>query len=204
MRLGLIVEGISDREVCEHILSEIEKRTSFSIDVEASPIGDFRTLKRECAPTAAQFLRSNREHVIILWDLYPRWGDKDRTCARDVAEIKRNLKHAGVDLAKITLICIDKELETWLLADERALGKMLSSPEHKVRVPRIKNPSSHTNPKKHMDRIFRKYKSKFPQYNPNEHAIKIAELVENCSRVEKIPSFARFVNKIEQLLKQHD
>ena len=204
MKLGLIVEGISDREVCEHVLSETAKRGSSSIEVETKTLGKFPTLKSECASTAAQLIHGGCDHVIILWDLYPLWGDRGRTCAKDAAAIKSNLRQAGVDLARTTLICIDKELETWLLADERALGKMLSSPEHPVRVPRIKKPFLSPDPKARMDRIFSNCKYKSRRYIPSDHAIKIARLIEDCSRVEKVPSFASFVKKVKQLLAQHD
>ena len=108
-------------------------------------------LKRECGEWVKALLERGCSCVLIIWDLLPDWGEYEGKGCRhdDREEIAESLKDAGLNPAdnRIRLICIEKMLEAWLIADERALSAFLSTQAHPVHVPRQKRPEHMPDPK---------------------------------------------------------
>src|SRR5260370_8298805 len=94
--------------------------------------------------------------VLIVWDLYPPWREKgEKPCRRDDRQaIFHSLDAAGVSPDRVALVCIREELEAWLIADGRAVSKVLSTPTHPVRIKDPKNPEPIQNPKKILNHLF--------------------------------------------------
>ena len=108
--------------------------TRFAPEIELEPAaqGNKVNLVRDCGTAARQLLQDGCDHVMIVWDLYPAdWGDGFRKpnrkpCLhRDRERIHLALHAAGVSLDDVSLVAIKYMLESWLLADKKALAAFL-------------------------------------------------------------------------------
>jgi hypothetical protein len=138
--------------------------------------------------------------VLILWDLLPDWGEYEGKGCRhnDRIAIAGSLRDAGLDPAdsRIRLICIEKMLEAWLIADERALSALLSTPAHPVRVQRQRRTDRIPNPKAALRAMFLRSGSSIGPYSDVRHAIQIAEQLPDLTRLRRLQSFSRFETKL--------
>ncbi len=139
------------------------------------------------------------ERVIIVWDLMPRWGDatKRPLCVHDVAAVHGALKKARMDDERVRLLCISAMLEALLIADERALNKLLSRPTRAAKCARKKNPDRLPDPKGELMGF---YKEHGREYASLTDALKIVQALEDFNRLRKIPSFTR----LEKLVAQNE
>jgi hypothetical protein len=96
--------------------------------------------------------------------------------------------------AKIKLLCLTWEIETWLIADPRAIITYLSTNERRARF-KCSKPLSKNDAKAFLDREFKK-NGKSLGYMDFHEAIKIAQLFPDTHRIQRIPSFTRFANLI--------
>ncbi len=122
-RLGIILEcgpyG-ADRQVIEFLIGRI--RTD--IQCIYKPLDNKKKLESDCGMTAKSLIDIEKcDYVLIIWDLYPPWKDKkEKPCRHeDKEKIFKALKDAIVSEKKVILICIEAELESWLIADHEAL-----------------------------------------------------------------------------------
>lgn len=86
-------------------------------------------------------------------------------------------------------------LEAWIVADERAVSRFLSTAAHPVEVKRHKSPESIRDPKAALMEVFRKSGSRFNRYTDYVHAFPIAQHAISCgldSRIAKLATFSRF------------
>src|SRR5260370_39496504 len=134
--------------------------------------------------------------VLIVWELYPPWREKGETrCRRDDRQaIFHSLDAAGVSPDRVALVCIREELEAWLIADGRAVSKVLSTPTHTVRIKDAKKPERIQNPKKVLNRLFQNHNHK--PYLDRWHALQIVRNIPDLGRLGKLPTFDRFRKKI--------
>src|SRR6266496_5813725 len=119
-----------DFKVCDHFLARLNPR------VQMIPrfLDHAERLLNECGDVAAALLRVERcTRVVVTWDLEPAWGgipcrheDKDKAL--------QSLRNANVPLQRVVLLCIERELECWLMADNRALQTVLGRYKHPHRV----------------------------------------------------------------------
>ena len=130
MRIGYIFEcGIkgADGQVCQYLMQKIVP------DIEAFCrfMDNKKNLLENCGPVASLLLKSCN-YVVIIWDLFPAWREKGiRPCQKiDRGKIFSSLKAENVPSDKVALVCIEEELEAWVLADERALKNVLSFYKH--------------------------------------------------------------------------
>ena len=71
MKVGLIVEGLPDRDV----LSYLAKRISSGIHIKSRALGKKPQLIKHCGEAAKLLLDTGCCRVVIVWDLYPaKWG----------------------------------------------------------------------------------------------------------------------------------
>ena len=91
-------------------------------------------------------------------------------------------------------MCIEEELEAWLIADNRAIEVVLTKPHRQVRIDRERHPERVSNPKKRLMQIFRQ-EGKRP-YNDLIDAEKIDEAMPDLERIKRCETFIRFISKI--------
>jgi len=194
MRLGMIFEcgpDGADMKVCEHLVKHLRPDARIrSITLDNKP-----KLIAECGAVAAMLLREGCGNIIIVWDLYPAWRERGQSPCRadDRILIMDSLKTAGVR-SRVHLVCIEEELEAWLLADGRAISCVLSTTAHPVRVKDVKNSESVNNPKKRLNRLFTEKTGR--PYNDIVHAEKIIRKLPDLNRIRRCSTFVRFAEKV--------
>ena len=105
--------------------------------IKARTLDNKDNLLRDAGKVAAQLLRDGCCCVLVIRDLRPAWLDKQvRPCRRDERQaVLARLAEAGLPpTAPVALVCIEQELESWLLANERAISAHLSTPAHPLKT----------------------------------------------------------------------
>ena len=195
MRVGIICEcGPAGAEV--QVFPELVRRIDAGLEIECVPLDNKPKLVRECGKAAATLLGGGCARVVIVWDLYPAWREREfKPCRReDRAAIHESLVAGGVRPEQVGLVCVREELEAWLIADGRAISAVLSTPAHPRRVRSRRNPESIRNPKKRLGRLFQEGTGH--PYSDRQHAIQIARALPDLGRLDAIPAFARFRGKL--------
>ena len=187
MRLGIICEGLADAEVLPILVRKLDPTISIVKPIEMGRQGGAKIrLTRDAGKNAASLLRIDHcDRVAIVWDLCPRWAETDPPFLwRDVRAIR------------VVLICIIRELESWLIADHTALIKLIKNTSHygEGDVPRFKRPEEHHDPKGVLKEFFRSAR-RDGDYMPTTHAKQIAIHIE-CNNLRRCPTFRRFARKV--------
>jgi hypothetical protein len=203
MKLGLILECQFDGPD-EKVFRCLLRKFAGAIEVQTATQGNKINLVRDCGTAARQLLADGCDHVVIVWDLYPaEWGDalqqKDRTpCLHnDCEKIHAALRTAEVNLAQVSLVAVEFMLESWLLADKRALALFLSQElRREISAQQIgsPDPAREKRPKDVLSKMFERLDLRRP-YRDNVHAVKIATQVSDLTQLKRCPSFTRFWNK---------
>ncbi len=193
MKVGMIFEcgpQGADKKVCEYLA----KRVRSDLEIKSETLNDKPNLIAECGTVAAELLEDGYERVVIVWDLYPAWRRGTRPCRKEDRDgIMDSLTSAGVELDKVALVCIEEELEAWLLADNRAISEVLSRPTHKVNIGRQRNPQR-GNPKKRITKLF--YENIGRPYRDLKYAEMIVQAIPDLQRIRRIDTFRRFALKV--------
>jgi len=169
--------------------------------VDVIPLVKKPYLLQQCGEWTAGLLDKGFDRVLIIWDLYPAWREAGvNPCRREDREVIFGaLEKAGVATAQIEaqigLVCIQEELEAWLIADGRALSAVLSTQVHPVRVRNVRNPEQIKNPKKALMRKFKEHTGR--PYSDLFHAIKIVRALPDLNRLNRLETFSRFCRKLE-------
>ncbi len=202
MKIGMIFEcgpQGADLKVCEYLA----KRIKPDIQIESITLDNKKKLVAECGKAAQLLLAGGCDHVVIIWDLYPSWHEEVPCRKKDREDIMRSLKAADANVANVFLVCIEAELEAWLLTDNRAINTVLSKPYRPVQINRIRRAEQIDNPKKHMMQIFRQEGRR--TYNDLIHAVQIVKAMPDLNRLRKVDTFLRFERKlISKQLKNND
>lgn len=196
MKIGFIFEcgpQGADKQVCVHLAEKLCPGASFiSRTMDTKP-----NLLAGAAAVAAALLADGCDRVLIVWDLRPAWPDKTyKPCrAKERQTLLDALLRQGLGHAQVHLVCIEQELESWLLADESKLAAFLSTREHSYKVARTRRPDQVANPKaavmKHFDT------ARGWRYEDRVHAIKVLRIGEpDFPRLRQSPSFERFEIKL--------
>jgi hypothetical protein len=198
MKIGMIFEcgpiG-ADKKIYEYLAKQLRP----DIEILSITLNSKPELTEQCGSEAKDLLERGCERVLILWDLCPPWKEKRTKACRhnDCNLIRDSLTDAGLtsqQLQCIHLVCIEKELETLLLADKQAICTYLSGLINRdCRVPNIKHPEREPNPKDVLYRIFQTNGCR--KYEDLKDAEKMIKLV----KIEKLrvcSSFVRFEMKI--------
>jgi hypothetical protein len=198
MKIGFIFESGrdgADCQVCRHFLSRLEP------EIEMVPrfMDDKKNLLENCGPVAAILVESC-ERVVILWDLYPAWRERHiKPCRKeDRSKIFTSLRSSRVPPEKVALVCIEEELEAWLLADIRALRYVLAvrkRPHPVGKLSQFKNPDRIRNPKTRLTKLFNQELGAHRRYIDYQDAIRIAQAVPDFSRIRRSSTFSRFTEK---------
>lgn len=196
MTLGLIFEcgpQGADKQVCEYLAQHIKP----GVKVSSKTLDNKDNLLRDAGKVAAQLLKDGCTCVLIVWDLRPAWPDKKHKPCRNAERqmLLTRLGEAGVAAnAPVHLVCIEQELESWLLANERAISALLSTPAHAYAAARVKNPDAVTQPKAAMINHF---KVRGRRYDDKVDAIRVLKAIAlDLGRMRRSISFARFESKL--------
>ncbi len=194
MKVGMIFEcgpKGADIKVCEHLARMYRP----DIDISSVTLDNKPNLISECGKAATQLFEDGCERVIIIWDLYPAWRERTLPCRKeDRAAILDSLAQAEVPSPHVYLVCIEEELEAWLLADGRAISAYLSTPTHPVKIKDVKKPDRKQKPKTALNKIFQEHKG-YP-YSDRIHAEKIVEKIEDFNKIRRSSTFVRFLDKL--------
>lgn len=210
MKIGFIFEcgpEGPDVQVCRDLVHKLDP----TIEFVSSTLDNKKNLVEDCG-AVAKVLLDECKKVIVVWDLYPAWRERGvRPCRHEDrqaifqslgAENVDSLGAENVDLDKVVLVCIQEELEAWLLADHRALTAMLQPLKHPhpvSRISRFPNPDSIRNPKKRLTRIFTRELGPGRRYVDYQHALLIARKIQDFTKIKRSISFQRFALKVAGL-----
>ncbi len=198
MKIGMVFEcGPQGAEMA--VCTSLARRILHNVDnleIETATLDNKPKLIDECGGHVAELLAHGCERVLIIWDLYPAWRiKKQRPCRHEDKEaIRQSLANAGVTSQNVFLVCIQEELEAWLIADGRAISRVLSTRAHPVEVDDVRHPDRERNPKKRLGRIFKTRRG--PRYNDLIHAGQIAVAIPDISRLSRSETFVRFAEKV--------
>ena len=135
--------------------------------------------------------------MLIVWDLRPAWPDKkDKPCrAKERQTLLDGLQKEGLQNAPVYLVCIEQELESWLLASDHAISAFLSRPAHPYQAKRVRRPDHEANPKAVMNNHFKAARG--TRYEDRVHAVNILKAAPpDWNRLRRSVSFARFEAKL--------
>ena len=182
----------ADKQVCEFLASQIRPDiypVSVTLDNKAN-------LLRDAGRAASKLLEEGCERVLIVWDLRPAWPDKNHKPCRNVEReaILDTLQKEHVLERPVFLVCIEQELESWLLADETKICAFLSTDAHAYTVKRESRPDRVCNPKSVMMNHFR---ARGIRYEDRTHAIKVLKAADtDLKKLRRSVSFKRFEAKL--------
>jgi hypothetical protein len=201
MKIGFIVEcGPKGAET--QVIPYLAKMIREDIEAVVVPLERKPILKKDCGEFTKKLLESSCRMVMIVWDLLPSWGEYEgRGCRHDDRrEIFSSLKEAGLkpNDKRIRLVCIEKMIEAWLLADEKALSNFLSTKAHAVKVSKYRNPETVKDPKAALKTLFGNSKSPIVDYLDRIHALRIVQKAD-ISKLRHCSSFRRFEEKIKEV-----
>jgi hypothetical protein len=198
MKVGFIVEcgpQGAETKVIPHLAGLVAPEAELSVPVT---LDDKDKLRRDCGKWAKSLLDQGCDRVLIVWDLMPDWGEYEGVGCRhdDKEQIAASLKGAGLQPGdhRVRLVCIEKMLEAWLLADERALSAFLRTAAHPVRITRRKQTETVSDPKSALNTLFGKSASRYRRYVDREHAIMIVQRLPDLTRLRRCGTFCRFEN----------
>ena len=197
MTIGLIFEcgpQGADKQVCEYLVEQLKpggRITSATLDNKEN-------LLRDAGKVAARMLKDGCACVLVVWDLRPAWPDmKNKPCRHDERQaLLASLTEAGLPAtAPVYLVCIEQELESWLLACDHAISAHLSTPAHRYKAKRVSAPDTVQQPKAAMINHFRNARNW--RYDDRVHAIRVLKAAAlDLKRLRRSVSFARFESKL--------
>ncbi|MGZ8218063.1 DUF4276 family protein [Methylomagnum sp.] len=163
----------------------------------SSTLDNKANLLREAGNVAAALLNDGCDRVLIVWDLRPAWPDKNNKPCRykERAALLQAIEKAGIGGNQpVYLICIEQELESWLLADECKIAEYLSTPAHPCKIKKVRHPDREKNPKaaliKHFD-------ARGQRYIDHVHAVRVVSSGEpDWGKLRRSESFTRFEAKL--------
>lgn len=197
MKLGLVLECDSGGPD-ELVLTCLARRLAPDTTVEAVAQGSKKQVFLKGPEAAVELVETSRcDLVLIVWDLKPYWEEAEaQSCEAEAKELRNKLKALpAATKAKIKLLCLTWELETWLIADDRAVRAYLSTESHKSRF-KCKSPLSKNDSWSFLDKECRRHRGRSRPYEDFREAIRIARLMPDTTKLQGIPSYSRFANLV--------
>lgn len=197
MTVGMIFEcgpQGADKQICSYLAGHIRP----DIPLSFTTLDNKENLLSDAGRVAAQMLADGCCCVIIIWDLRPAWPSKNGKPCRNAERqtVLTSLQHAGVPVhAPVHLVCVEQELESWLLANESAIAAFLSTNAHPYSVKRTKKPDRVLQPKAVMNNHFKAARGW--RYDDKVNAIQVLRSAPiNLGRHRQSASFVRFEQKL--------
>lgn len=183
----------ADKAVCEYLTKLLDPE----IEVISLTLDNKPGLIENCADAATTLSElEDCDRVVIVWDLYPAWRKAgERPCRKqDREQILEKLGNAGITNPNVFLVCIEEELEAWLLWEPQAISIFLSKPHRKIKVNKIGRSEQVKNPKVKLNKIFQENVN-IP-YSDRIHAKQIVQNIVNTNRLRRCETFVRFALKV--------
>ncbi|MEX8503538.1 MAG: DUF4276 family protein [Leptothrix ochracea] len=183
----------ADKHVCEYLASQLRP----GVKLISRTMDNKLKLLAGAASVAKSLLDEGCERVLIVWDLRPAWPDKkEKPCrAAERQTLLDALTKAGLQGQPVYLVCVEQELESWLLADETKLSAYLSTDSRAYSAPRTRRPDDVVNPKSRVMKYFKEARGL--RYEDYVHAVKVVKTgTVNPQRLRQSKSFARFEDKL--------
>ena len=184
-----------DYKVCRYLLGQLNS----NIEIVARFLDNKQRLLSECGAVAAQLL-TTCSRVVVIWDLMPPWGTGRPCRHEDREQAFQSLRDAKAPLQKVTLICVEQELECWLMADTRALGAVVSKLKHPHQLSnKLKEYSKPDHqikrPKTELISLFQRELGNTRKYLDRNHALLLVQEITDWSKLRRSNSFRRFAEK---------
>lgn len=183
----------ADKQVCEYLASQLRP----GVKLISRTMDNKLKLLAGAAEVAKKLLDDGCERVLIVWDLRPAWPDKkEKPCrAAERQTLLEALAKEGLQGQPVYLVCVEQELESWLLADEVKLGDFLSTDTRAFSVSRVRKPDHVPQPKAAVMNHFKN--AGRGRYEDRIHAVKVVKNGDlNLPRLRRSESFARFEDKL--------
>lgn len=195
MKIGYVFEcgpDGGDMKVLKHLTSMIEPAAEFAY----ATLSVKTTLLQESGKEVKRLRNAGCEKIFIVWDLFPAWrADKGKPCRHEDKEaIKASLAAEGLTENDVIFLCLEEELEAWLIADGRVLTEYFSKPHRKVDIDNVTKPDKTKDPKGKLMGHFKAHKN--IQYEGTIHAEKIIKRIQNFQKLKKSETFSRFHFKL--------
>lgn len=196
MSIGFIFEcgpQGADKQVCEYLADQLRpgvKLVSRTMDNKLKLLAD-------AAEVAKVLLTDGCERVLIVWDLRPAWPDKkDKPCrAAERQTLLDALAKEELQNQPVYLVCVEQELESWLLASEHAISAYLSTKPHPYAAKQVKKPDHVPQPKAVMNNHFKAARG--TRYEDRVHAVSVLKAAPlDLRRLRRSVTFARFETKL--------
>jgi hypothetical protein len=183
----------ADKQVCEYLAQQIRP----GITLVSRTLDNKPNLLKEAGNVARALLADGCDRVLVIWDLRPAWPEKTQSPCRkqECDEILASLLRAEIAGNQVFLVCVEQELESWLLADEKKIAALLSTDAHPVKIRKVSKPDQVQNPKSAIMKLFREHRGW--RYEDHVHAIRILSSLEtNLKSLRRSPTFSRFELKL--------
>jgi hypothetical protein len=195
-KVGIIIEApkdSGDQKVFAWLIEQYCKNISVVFIGNRNKNDLFNDSPEQCV---GLFEFDNCDEVLIIYDLKPRFDTKsNRANVHFQDKLTAKLRSMGLDMQKITLICIKQMLETWLIADENAvLNYKIKKHKLTATQPYFNGGKKQLNNPKPKDLI----ETYLSDYNPTTTALEIikqADLNIVCRRCSSLVEFRNFINK---------
>jgi hypothetical protein len=193
MKVALLLEcgrKGSDEQVYSYLINKFCP----NMKIQAFPLGNKTNLIEQCDEVCETLVQSGFDKALIIWDLSPSFPDKRAKldCVSEVAHVRKKLTQRNIPEDFYKLICVEYELESYIVADGRGLTAYRQSlTTHKM--------PAFTDRKRKHDQKGPKYViwNYWGDYNETLHALKLFELLPDFNRVyARNPSFKRFKDTI--------
>lgn len=183
----------ADKQVCEYLAEQLLPGIQFI----SRTMDNKLKLLDGAAEIAKDLLADGCERVLIVWDLRPAWPDKkDKPCrAAERQTLLDALVKQELQDMPVYLVCVEQELESWLLSSEHAISAYLSTPAHAYEAKKVKKPDRERQPKAVMNNYFQEARGR--PYEDRVHAVSVLKAAPlDLRRLRRSVSFARFESKL--------
>lgn len=195
-KVGIIIEApkdSGDQKVFAWLIEQYCKNINVVFIGNRNKNDLFNDSPEQCV---GLFEFDNCDEVLIIYDLKPRFDTKsNRANLNFQNELTAKLQIKGLDMQKITIICIKQMLETWLIADENAV-RNYKIKKHKLTAtqPSFNGGKKQLyNPKpKDLIEIY------LSEYNPTTTALEIIKQADLNTVGRLCSSFAEYKNLINK------
>ena len=198
MKLGFVFEcgpEGPDVKVCMHLMKMLDDKVETAFEA----LTNKAILKNDCGKAAKNLINIEKcDKVIVVWDLYPPWRDTNPCRKEDREAIAEAMKNAGVKKRQYEMVCIEEELEAWLVSDERVLRKYIGRKKHPHPlgiIRRNKNPDGIGSPKVWLTKLFNRELGSRTKYIDYVDAERMVKEFEDLNRIKYSASFRRFALK---------
>jgi len=200
MKLGFVFEcspGGGDIKVFRHIIKLIYPTFDFGKNFHHAALKSKKELEKECGKEVKRLKGIGCQVIFVVWDLIPAWKEDGKPCRHDDKEaIKKSLAAFNLTENEIIFLCIEKELEAWLIADEKALKEyFITKKSMKDEIVKIRYPDTHHDPKGLLDKYFTLYRG-HRSFQPMIHTEPLLKHYSEVRNFRRSKSFKRFYYKL--------